>query len=312
MRRAVDASTQQHGSRMRFVTLALTSLLLTGGCTMVGKLGYDNLPTLAMWKLNSYASLTAQQRSLAGRHFDELLAWHRRTQLDDYTELLRSMQKRVAAGNVTEADIQGWREEVFARIDPIAEEAAPDVAEVALTLSAAQIASIKAEFADDNEKLRKEWLPPDREDRIKVRTKRYLERASFFLGTLTAEQKQTARRMAAEAPASEEVWYEQRLGRQQDLIVLLERMRSERMTKEAAASLIRDHMLRYRQLREGPDREGARSSLAAGDAMSAALLAQATPKQRQHLNRLIQDWIALAQELKSVPGAQAELAKPRP
>jgi len=297
---------------MRFVTLALISLLLTGGCTMVGKLGYDSLPTLAMWKLNSYVTLTPSQRALASRHFDELLAWHRRTQLDDYIELLRSVQKRVAAGNVTEADIQGWREEAFARIEPIADEAAPDVADVALTLTAAQIASIKAEFADDNEKLRKEWMPPDREDRIKVRTKRYLERASFFLGSLTADQKQTARRMAAEAPASEEVWYEQRLGRQQDLVVLLERIRSERMTREAAAPLIRDHLLRYRQLREGPDREGAKSSLAAGDAMSAALLAQATPKQRQHLNRLIQDWIGLAQDLKSVPGAQAEVSKPRP
>jgi len=310
--RGFDASTHQRGRRMRFVTLALIGVLLTAGCAMVGKLGYDNLPTLAMWKLNSYVSLTPPQRALASRHFDELLAWHRRTQLDDYIELLRSVQKRVAAGNVTEADIQGWREEVFARIEPIADEAAPDVAEVALTLTAAQIASIKAEFADDNEKLRKEWMPPDREDRIKIRTKRYLERASFFLGNLTAEQKQTARRMAAEAPASEEVWYEQRLGRQQDLIVLLERIRSERMTREAAAPLIRDHLLRYRQLREGPDREGAKSSLAAGDAMSAALLAQATPRQRQHLNRLIQDWIDLAQELKSAPGAQAEVSKPRP
>lgn len=297
---------------MRFVTLALISLLLAGGCTVFGKLGYDNLPTLAMWKLNSYVSLTASQRSVASREFDDLLAWHRRTQLDDYADLLRSIQKRVASGYMTEADMQGWREEVFARIDPVAVQAAPGIAEVALTLSAQQIASIRDEFAGDNEKLRKQWMPLDREDRIKVRAKRYLERASFFLGSLTAEQKQTARRMAAEAPTSEEVWFEQRLGRQQDLIVLLERMRSERMTKDAAAALIRDHLLRYRQLREGPDREGAKSSLAAGDAMSVALFAQATPKQRQHLNGLIQDWIALAQELKTAPGSQAELSRPRP
>ena len=46
--------------------------------------------------------------------------------------------------------------------------------------------------------------------------------------------------------------------------------------------------------------------------MSAAMLAQATPKQRQHLNRLIQDWIDLTQELKIAPGAQAELSKTRP
>lgn len=310
--RGVDASTHPRSRRVRLVTFALASLLLTSACTMFGKLGYDNLPTLAMWQLNSYASLTAGQRTTASRGFDDLLAWHRRTQLDDYADLLRSIQKRVASGNVTEADIQGWREEVFARIDPIAVQAAPEIAEVALSLSAQQIASIKAEFADDNEKLRKKWMPSDREDRIKVRTKRYLERASFFLGSLTAEQKQTARRMAAEAPSSEEVWYEQRLGRQLDLIVLLERMRAERMTKDTAVPLIRDHLARYRQLREGPDRDGARSSLAAGDAMSAALFAQATPKQRQHLNRLIQDWIDLTQELKTAPGAQAELSRPRP
>ena len=55
---------------------------------MFGKLGYDNLPTLAMWKLNSYASLTAGQRTTASRGFDDLLAWHRRTQLDDVALLI--------------------------------------------------------------------------------------------------------------------------------------------------------------------------------------------------------------------------------
>ena len=287
------------GVRVLLRLLSLFALsAAVAGCAAVGRLGYDNLPTLAMWRVDTYLALNAEQKARAARGFEGLHTWHRNSQLDGYSQWLAGVQREVADGSVSEADLRRWREDIFQRFMAIADQAAPAIAEVVLTLEPAQVARMKAEFARDNDKLRKEWMPADRAERVEARTKRYLERGEFFLGKLTDAQKQTARRMAAEAPPAEEQWMAQRIGRQQDLLALFERIRSERPPVAQATQWIRDHVARYGQFRDGPERQITESSLSAGDAMSVALFAQATPRQRQHLQRKLQDWIDLAQALR--------------
>ncbi|RPH46373.1 MAG: hypothetical protein EHM87_02665 [Burkholderiales bacterium] len=276
----------------------------------MARLGYENLPTLAAWRADSYLALNADQRALASRRMESLHAWHRRTQLDDYQAFLQEVQRRVAAGDVDEAQIRAWRVAAFERWKPIAEQVAPMAAEVAGTLAPAQLVRMREEIDRDNDKMRREWMPPGRADRIETRTKRYIERAELFLGSLTTEQKQFARRIASEAPDTEDVWFAQRLGRQQDLLDLLERIRVERPDDATATRWMREHLMRYAQVRDGPDRVGAESSLAAGDAMGAAMLARATPKQRQHLQRKLQEWIDIVQSLKPAQTASTPAAAP--
>ena len=289
---------------LRTAVLLFAVCLLLGACASFGRLGYDNFSTLALWRLDGYVSLTPDQRFRAGRAFDSLLGWHRSTQLEDYAQWLRGVQKQVAAGSVTEADIRGWREDIGRRAVPLIDRAALDVAQVSATLEPAQIARLKAELARDNDKLRKEWMPANRSERIAVRTRRYLDRAQFFLGSLTDSQKQLARRMAAEAPPVEDSWFAQRLGRQKDLIALIERIRAEQPGDAVATAWVKEHFARYTQWREGPERSVVESSLASGDAMTAALFAQATPRQREHLHRKLQDWIDLAESLRPQQSAQ--------
>jgi hypothetical protein len=112
--------------------------------------------------------------------------------------------------------------------------------------------------------------------------------------------------MAAEAPPTEDQWFAQRVGRQQDMLALMERLRVERPSDAVAATWTRELMVRWAQPRDGTDRAGAESSLASGDAMSAALLAEATPKQREHLHRKLQEWIDLLRSLKP-----AQVAAPK-
>jgi hypothetical protein len=179
------------------------------------------------------------------------------------------------------------------------------VAEVATTLAPAQLARMKEEIARDNDKLRREWMPEDPAARAEARTKRYVERAELFLGPLTAEQKQFARQFAARAPDTEEAWFAQRLHRQQDLLATMERIRTERPDEATATRWMRAHLMRYAQPRDGPGRPFPESSLAAADAMSAALFAQSTPRQREHLQRKLQEWIDLLESLKGAPAAKA-------
>lgn len=281
------------------------------------KLGYDNLPTLAMWRVNTYLSLNDEQRVLAERRIESLHAWHRSTQLDDYVSLLQTIQHRVADGGpVSEAEIRGWRIEVLERWKPIAQQAAPAVAEVALRLEPRQLAQMRAAFARDNEKARREWLPGDDHARVEARAKRYISRGETFLGSLTDAQKQAVRRIAAEAPAVEGQWLARRAERQQDLLATMARIRDERPPEAEATRWMQQHLLRYAELRDEPGREGTASSLAVADATSATLLAMATPKQRQHLQRTLQEWIDLMQSLKpqqtarALQGARALVAQP--
>ena len=267
------------------------------GCATFGRLAYDNLTTLATWRADSYLSMTSEQRALAAQRIETLHAWHRRTQLDDYIVFLEQIRARVAAGDVDEAQIRRWRLEAFQRWRPIAEQAAPAVAEVSGTLGPAQLARLREEMRRDNDKIRRDWMPPGAADRIQARTRRYVDRAEFLLGSLTAEQKQVARRFAAEAGNAEDAWYAQRVGRQQDLLALMERIRTERPEPPVATVWMREHLHRYAPAPEGGDRFVA-SSLAAGDAFTAQVFAMATPAQRQHLLAKLQDWIDLLQSLK--------------
>ena len=272
---------------------------------MVGRLGYESLPILAAWRADLYLSLNSEQRTLATRRIEAVHVWHRRTQLDDYRVFLQEIQRRVATGDVDEAQIRAWRLAVFERWRPIAEQVAPAVAEVAGMLAPSQLARMREEIGRDNDRVRREWMPLGRTERIDARTKRYIERAELFLGSLTSEQRQFARRFAAEAPDTEDIWFAQRVGRQHDLFEVMERIRVERPEEAVATRWMREHLMRYAQLRDGPDRAGAESSLASGDAMSAAMLARATPRQRLHLHRKLQEWIDIVQSLKPAQSAAA-------
>lgn len=290
--------------RMAAVALA-AGVAVSAGCSMIGRLGYDNLPMLAAWRADSYLSLNAEQKAIASRRMEALHAWHRSTQLDDYAALLREIQRTVARGDVDEARIRAWRLALFERWKPIADRAAPAVAEVAVTLEPGQMRRLRDEMDRDNAKLRREWMPEDRSERIEARTKRYLDRAELFLGALTPEQKQLARRMAAEVPDSEEQWFAQRLLRQQDLVATFDRIRTERPDAATASAWMREHLMRYAQVRDGPGRPFSESSLAASDAMSARMFATSTPKQRQHLQRKLQEWIDLLESLKPAQTARS-------
>lgn len=271
---------------------------------MLPRFGYENLPMLAIWRADSYLSLSSAQKAMASRRIESVHAWHRRTQLDDYADFLRQVRDRLDDGEVDEAQLRAWRLAVFERWRPIAEQIAPAAAEIAATLAPEQLGRMRAEMGRDNNRIRREWMPPNRAERVEARARRYIARAELFLGALTPEQKQFARRFAAEAPDTEDVWYAQRLGRQQDLLAVMERIGLEQPDAASATRWMRDHLMRYAQLRDGPDKAGAESSLASGDAMAAAMLARATPKQRQHLQRTLQGWIDLLESLQPAQASQ--------
>ena len=66
-------------------------LVFLGGCSAV-RIGYNNAPALAYWWLDSYIDFNDAQAMQVRDSLNTLQAWHRKTELPAYAELLRQMQ----------------------------------------------------------------------------------------------------------------------------------------------------------------------------------------------------------------------------
>jgi hypothetical protein len=263
----------------------------------VGRWGYETLPTWMMWRIQSYLDLEGEQKALARRHLDALHQWHQSTQLMPTAAVLRSLRAQVQDGPLDAAQIQTLRESLAAGLEPLLDQAAPRMAEVVRTLEPEQIARMRRQFTQDNDKLRRERLQGPASERIEARGKRYIERAEFFLGDLSAAQRQLIRQRSAQWPPVEQQWFDQRLARQQDLLALLERLRTEKPPTALATRLMREHLQRYLQWRDGTEREGGLASMAAGDALLLELMSGLSARQRQHLIDRLDDWIDTLERL---------------
>jgi hypothetical protein len=282
---------------LRPALLATAAVFLLTSCTLVGRWGYETLPTWMMWRIQSYLDLEGEQKALARRHIDALHQWHQSTQLTPLAAQLKQWRTRVQDGQVDAAALQSLRDAMALGLEPLLDQAAPRIAEVAQTLEPAQIARMRREFAQDNEKMRRERLQGSPAERAEARSKRYIERAEFFLGDLSAAQRQTIRVRSAQWPPVEQQWFEQRLSRQQELLALLERLRSERLPAATGQRLMREHLQRYLQWRDGAEREGGLAAMAAGDTLLIEILAGMSPRQRQHLLDRLDDWIETLERL---------------
>jgi hypothetical protein len=270
---------------------------LLSGCATFGRWGYETLPTWMMWRIQSYLDLEGEPKALARRHLEALHEWHQSTQLAPLGVLLRQVRAQVEAGRIDGRAVVGLRESLGEGLQPVLDEAAPRIAEVARLLEPDQIARMRREFDKDNDKLRRERLQGSAAERAEARSKRYIERAEFFLGDLNSAQRKLIRERSAHWPPVEQQWYEQRLSRQKELLALLERLRSERPPLPVASRQMREHLNRYLQWREGAEREGGMAALAAGDLLLVELMASTTSKQRQHLLERFDDWIQTVDRL---------------
>ena len=138
----------------------LAATLLLSGCGLALRLGYNQGPSLAFKWLDSYAEFDDAQSLRVRGALDEWFAWHRRTQLPDYVELLGRARAELP-GPATAERMCAWGNELRSRFDTAVEHAVPTMAEILPTLSAQQIASIEKRYAKKNEEYRDDFLDRD-------------------------------------------------------------------------------------------------------------------------------------------------------
>jgi hypothetical protein len=277
------------GRQARRFVLASVALLLAA-CSQL-QLGYSNADTVIAYSLDSYLDLDDEQERLAREQIGELHRWHRSTQLPGYVQLLNDAQKKVA-GPVTAADVREFNAGVRRALMAIGEQAAPDLAKLALTLKPAQVDRLAERLARDTSKARRELVRFAGPESLEERVKRYVEQAEDWFGRLTPAQKEMIRASLARRPEAQEAWMAERENRQRELVAVMARIRAEQPPQATATAWLRDY---FAQLAEPRDAER-RARLAMYREENAELVARlvnsATPAQRSALAKKLRGYAA--------------------
>ena len=205
------------------VAVAMSTILT--GCSAV-RLGYNKLPEIASWWLDSYIDFTDAQGPQAKAALQKLQAWHRKEELPAIAELLAQAQA-LAPQNITPEQACKIWEGAQIRIESFIQESGRLAAPIVSQLSAKQLKHLEKEWASRNEDWKKQWLQGTPDTRIKKRVDLAAERFNSFYGDLNTEQRQLLKQQFSQSVWTPEWGYQQRLKRQQDQLSALQAMSSE-------------------------------------------------------------------------------------
>ena len=212
--------------------LAVAALLLLQACSAI-KLGYQQLPTLSYWWLDSTVSFSGNQTPAAKEAIDKLYQWHRREELPGYAALLQRTAD-LSAGPVQPEQLCRVVDEVQARLDTLMRQVVAQATPVAMALGPRQLSHMARHWEQQNEEWEKEWLQGDAEARMARRLDKALGRYNSFYGELSAAQTALIKTQLVQSPWTAEWGRRDRQRRQQDLLSTLQRITQSNMTQAQA------------------------------------------------------------------------------
>jgi Family of unknown function (DUF6279) len=220
---------------------ALCALL--PACSML-RLGYGQAPDLAYWWLDAYADFNDLQTPRVRNALALWFVWNRRSQLPDYAALLVRAQTEAPADTTPERAC-AFEDDLRARLDLAVDRAVPAAAEIALTLTPAQIQHIERRYAKSNDEFRADYLQSDRAQRAKASAKRAVDRIEMVYGELDDAQLELIAKAVTVSPFNPELWFAERRRRQQDVLQMLRKLTTERPSPERAQAAVRAHIKQY-------------------------------------------------------------------
>ena len=215
--------------------LLLASLL--SGCGAV-RFAYGQGPDLAYWWLDGYADFNDEQTPRAREALSEWFRWHRATQLPDYVQFLTRLQGH-ATEPVTAPQVCGLYAQAWGRLDPMIDRALPAAVETVQSLTLAQIAHIERKYAKVNADFRSDYLQPDPAERLQESVERAVSRAEMLYGSLDDKQLAHLQRAIADSPFDPQLWLQERMLRQQDVVKTLRRLVTERAPADQTLAALR-------------------------------------------------------------------------
>ncbi len=275
--------------------LAVVAAIAVSACGMI-KTGYRNGDTVGLFMMSRYFDLTSEQKEFVKPKLRALLAWHKTTQLPDYTALATELQ-RMAAQPISDDEVTTLAEQMRRRAYATVDHAMPDMADIALRLTPDNIKALQDKFADDDADFRKDYLKGDLEKRQEARYKKTLERVEEWYGSFSKEQRIAIRQFSDARPLDNAILLSERQRRESDIIDLLKRVEREKPSREAVVAMLRGVAERFDQSPDPVKRAFVDSLHRATDGMNSRIHNLATPQQRARAVAKLQEWIDDFREL---------------
>jgi Family of unknown function (DUF6279) len=301
--RAMQTSLSRLCRRAAIIGLALAALAALGGCSAV-RLGYNQGPQLTHWWLDSYLDFNETQSTRVKASLEQWFAWHRETQLADYAALLASAQGQVMAP-VSAAQVCRWNDELRGRVEPAVERALPLIADLVPTLTPAQLVHLEQRYAKSNLELRKEFLQPRPDERLKASIERTVDRLESVYGALDDAQRREVAASVAASPFDAENWVAGREARQRDVLRTIEPLANGRADRARALQSLRPLARRLLD-GSGADAAGYQQRLAQYNcAFGARIHNLMNLRQREHARDKLRGWEEDLRELSADRRVQA-------
>lgn len=278
-------------ARRTLYSLFLIALMAALAACSSLRLAYNNGDTLLYWWIDGYVDLSSEQKSAVKEDIDKLFHWHRKTQLNDYAQLLQTAQRQLAAG-ATQADLQTDFDDIKKRTEALLLKATPELAELARSLQPDQIATLERKFAANNADFRKKNMRGDREAQQRFRYKKSMEQFELWFGSFSSEQEAAIRKASDARPLNNEIWLDERTRRQNNILAAVRKVQSEKLGQEATQTLIQGLIKDGFQRLETSDRKAFFDSYEAANLqLVLTVINLATPAQKAHAQRRMQGWI---------------------
>jgi hypothetical protein len=270
--------------------IVLASMVLVAACSSL-RLAYNNGDTLLYWWLDAYVDFDGEQRAEVKHDIGDLFRWHRKTQLQDYIQFLQRAQNQLK-GEVTQAQLKADYDDIRSRTQALLLKAAPDIADLALTLKPDQLEQMEKKFAKNNAKFRRENMRGDREEQNRYRYKKSMEQFELWFGNFTTEQEMAIRQASDARPLNNEIWLDERVRRQNNILAAVRKVQSEKLGKEATQALIQGLIKDGFQRLETSERKAFFDSYEEANVQFVlTVINLTTPQQKAHAQRRMQGWI---------------------
>ena len=276
--------------RFRVLCL-LTCIVVLTACSSV-KFAYNQGDTLLYWFIDAYVDLDSGQAPVVKADISQLIKWHRKTQLGDYSQFLVKAQGQLANNNLGLADLKADYKDIKTRTETVAYKALPELTDLALSVKPEQIANIEEKFRKNNETYRKKFVSIDNDKKQKLRYKKSMEQFELWFGSFSGEQEAILRKASDARPLDNQLWLDERIIRQKKIVAALREIQTKKLNKEATSALISGLLKDIFGRFDSPERKPFFDAYIDGTLnLTLTAIKIATPVQKAHAQKRMQGWI---------------------
>ena len=190
---------------MKKALLVSFSLLILVSCGP--RLVYPHLDWLIPWYISDYISLDNAQKNLLQKRLLKQLDWHCRTQLPTYADTLRGIGRDFTNPDqsIGYSKIQFYITSLMVLWKELLKQIGPDITDIMITASDAQIDELFDNLAKQNQKFSQEYVDLEAQKLNENRQKRMIKNLKYWISNLTTQQKETLSAWSTQlVPISEE------------------------------------------------------------------------------------------------------------